>query len=304
MGGTVPQDHLVQRIAQIGCSGRHASNCERDLQVIVKNLSLKARVESVRTHINSAKDGHVIEVDLPVIFPDAMAAALWSEGEDIFRHFFFNGVNARQYWRHCARHCDWFATHPANSVNVKKSHLVPLSLYGDGVQTFKNSECGVIDILAFTSDFAAGLGPMSRYLPILAISEHLVCSETWTDLWGAIVPRLCRMVSETDFPWSSAGYGFMLSSVQGDLKWVCEKFGLHNYRRNLFCSWCACAKSHIDVSMTLGDMRETAAHRSTLITHAQFLAGGSEASRILCVTHRFIDPFSLVWVLRVLIPEP
>ena len=138
MGGTVPDGDLVQKIANIGCSGLHISNCERDLQVLMKQVSLKAKIEHIRIHINSAKEGSVVEIDLPVIFPDALAAALWESGEDIFRHYFLNDVNARQFWRHSAQHSQWFKNHPANLANHKKSHLIPLSLYGDEVSTYKN----------------------------------------------------------------------------------------------------------------------------------------------------------------------
>ena len=277
----MPSGHLVAKIAKIGCSGLHPSNCERDLQILMKQLSLKAKIESIRVHINSAAAGGVVEIDLPVIFPDAMATALWEKGEAIFRHFFLNDVNARRFWRHNVEHSEWFRAHPANVATVKKSHLLPLSLYGDEVCTYKNAECGIVDIFGWSSDFSAGSPPLSRYLPILAISEHWVCSQTWSDIWSALVPRLTRMVSDSDFPWSSAGYSFMVSSVQGDLKWICEKFQLQNFRKNFFCSWCSCCKSHPDISMTIGDMRENSAHRATCVTHAEFLAGGSEASRDL-----------------------
>ena len=60
-------------------------------------------------------------------------------------------------------------------------------------------------------------------------------------------------------------------SCQGDLKWLNEKHGMHIYTRNYFCSWCKCCKKHQDVRYTLGDMRETALHRQTRVSHADFL---------------------------------
>ena len=221
MGGQVPSDHPVQKLANIGSSGLHPSNSERDLQRRVKAMALHAKIEHVPVRINSPQQGHIIVKNIAVIFPDSMATALWEAGENIFRHFFFNGVNARKFWKHHGTHCEWFRRHVDYTYD-KKSRLIPLSLYGDEVQTFKNTECGIVDILGFTSDFAAGHGPLSRYLPIVAISEHLVCEFTWSDLWQALVPRLQKMVTDTSWKWSASGYKFMISSVQGDMKFLCE----------------------------------------------------------------------------------
>ena len=221
MGGQVPNDHPVQKLANIGSSGLHPSNSERDLQRRVKAMALHAKIEHVPIRINSPQQGHITVKNIAVIFPDSMATALWEAGENIFRHCFFNGVNARKFWKHHGTHCEWFRRHVDYTYD-KKSRLIPLSLYGDEVQTFKNTECGIVDILGFTSDFAAGHGPLSRYLPIVAISEHLVCAFTWSDLWQALVPRLQKMVTDTSWKWSASGYKFMISSVQGDMKFLCE----------------------------------------------------------------------------------
>ena len=241
-------------------------------------MALQAAIEDIELRVHSPQHGGVVRRMVPVIFPDNFAAALFRHSEHVFRHFFFGKVNARKFWKHHADRCQWFQQHPAFSYN-KRSHLIPLSLYGDEVQTYKGSEVGSIEIFGWCSDFAEGQTPLSRYMPILCLSEHLVCDGTWSDIWDRLIPRLQRMFTHDDYVWSPAGYRFMASSLQGDLKWLLQKFGVFNYLRNDLCSWCGCVKSHHDQSMTLGDMRPDAAHVGTLISHADFLAGGSEAAR-------------------------
>ena len=62
------------------------------------------------------------------------------------------------------------------------------------------------------------------------------------------------------YDWSARGYCFLFNYVQGDLKWVHGQYGLHNYRRNTFCSLCGVCKTHEDSGMTLPNFREEAAY--------------------------------------------
>ena len=287
MGGQPPARHVLNRMAAMGTSGKHESNCERDLQNIMKDLRVKCKIETMKVTVNVPQRGTAEEYELPVIFPDTLAAALWDCGEDIFRHFMFGTTNARKYWKHCTERCSWFQGHPSSSY-ARKSCMVPLSLYGDEVQSFKNTEAGIVEILAWSSDFTAGHVPLERYMPILCISEHHVHEKTWDDVWSALIPRLVRMCSEDTWPWSPSGYRFMISSLQGDLKWLNQKFSVNAFNSNELCSRCRCCKSHADAGMTVGDMRVDAAHRSTMVSHAEFLQQlpaerrTQESIRILC----------------------
>ncbi|CAE7240163.1 unnamed protein product, partial [Symbiodinium microadriaticum] len=166
MGGQPPARHVLNRMAAMGTSGKHESNCERDLQNIMKDLRVKCKIETMKVTVNVPQRGTAEEYELPVIFPDTLAAALWDCGEDIFRHFMFGTTNARKYWKHCTERCSWFQGHPSSSY-ARKSCMVPLSLYGDEVQSFKNTEAGIVEILAWSSDFTAGHVPLERYMPIL-----------------------------------------------------------------------------------------------------------------------------------------
>ena len=63
--------------------------------------------------------------------------------------------------------------------------------------------------------------------------------------------------------WSESGYCFLFHSVQGDLKWINEKYALFDFRDNQPCSLCGVCKKHEDPSMTIGDFRLTAKHRES-----------------------------------------
>ena len=281
MGGKVPVEHPVYRIASVGSWGAHQNNSERDLQRLVKGMRLEVPIEYMNLRVHCHKANDIVEKQVACLYPDKMAGALFNRGEAVFRHFCFGQENARKYWRHLSQTSSWFQQHPAFDYD-RKSCMVPFSLYGDEVQTYKNAECGVIDVLGWCSDFSAGQSPISRYLPIVCLSTHVICSETWVDLWSQLLPRVLRMVADdATHPWSRAGYRFMISSIQGDLAWIVSKFQLHNYRRNNFCSSCGCCKRHDDENMTIGAMSERATHRNTLVSHAAFMASGSEASRPL-----------------------
>ena len=171
MGGQVPNDHPVQKLANIGSSGLHPSNSERDLQRRVKAMALHAKIEHVPVRINSPQQGHIIVKNIAVIFPDSMATALWEAGENIFRHFFFNGVNARKFWKHHGTHCEWFRRHVDYTYD-KKSRLIPLSLYGDEVQTFKNTE-----LLIFWASHQTLLQGMAHFLVICRLLPSV---STWS----------------------------------------------------------------------------------------------------------------------------
>ena len=262
----------------------------------MKRMALKATIETIEVRLHSPKLGTIVRTNVPVIMPDSMAEAIWQVGEQTFRHYFLGSVNARKFWRHCNENCEWFRQHPG-AHHSKKSHLLPFSLYGDEVQSFRNTEAGAIEILGWSSDFGHGHAPLSRYLPILALSEHLICDDTWPDIWRAIIPRLHRLLTSGQFAWSAAGYKFMLSSIQGDLKWLLSKFGVFNFLKNEFCTRCACCKAHPNDSMTLGDMRVNASHASTTVTHAQFLASGSDASRALhCIAANIMSFVSYTYI--------
>lgn len=75
-----------------------------------------------------------------------------------------------------------------------KSHLVPFSLYGDDVSTYRNSDVGNITVLGWTSDFTWGNSALLRYFPICVHSEHNAIADiTMSDIMSHLVPQLKNM---------------------------------------------------------------------------------------------------------------
>lgn len=262
-------------MAAIGGHGKFTSNCERDLQRLIlrKNQSVQAESEEVQVHLYNPKTEEETMQSISMIFPDKMATAIYKQSESLFKKVFLGDkVDPSSFWQHCQTHAPWMEHHPANECgNFGK--LIPMSLYGDEVQSFRNTEGGVVSVVGWCSDFSAGLSALSRYLTICVLPDQYATSKTFLDIWSALAPRIANMCDrQVEHAWTAGGYQFTYSSTQGDLKWLLEKFGFHNYRRNDLCSWCACCKNHPNISMTVGDFREEAAHRQTRVSHEVFFA--------------------------------
>ena len=235
------------------------------------------QIDTCKVPLFNPKTELEFERALDVLYPDVLAEAIFNHSEDLFCKLFFAGTDAAQYWQHCEQYAPWWREHPASKVEPpKRGKLIPLSLYGDEVQSFRNTEGGVVSVLAWSSDLSAGQPPLSRYFPISCIPDHYCVDRTYIELFKNVAKRLqvmCDPEQHEHFAWSAKGYQFVYSSTQGDLKWVCEKFSLHNYRKNGFCSRCACCKNHEDLGMTLGCFDINSTHRTTRINHEGFFAG-------------------------------
>lgn len=225
----------------------------------------------------------------PVLFPLDLATALYEKGENIFQPCLICDVDPQAYWKHCSECCEWFQNHPAKDY-PRKDRLIPLSLYGDDVCTYKNSEVGSISVISWTSDFSYKNPSLLRYWPIAVFSEHTASEHTYPDIMKVVTENIRDMVDPTCLhSWSSTGYCFMLSSLQGDLKWVHDHYKLHNYRKNNPCSTCGACKVHENPSMQISDFRETAAHIGSQPDLEEFYADlpheftlpGAHPSRVL-----------------------
>ena len=274
-GGKLPKKDLLKKIAHCGTFGKHHSNCERDLHRVVQSIgsALQVPVNFIKTRFWNHKDGQEYWGSLPVLWPDDVAAAIFDRGEDIFTHCFAPRApegEVADYWEHVQRHCSWVASHPCRNI-TNKEKLLPFCLYGDEINAFKNVENGSICVMGFGSDLAYNNPALERYFLFTAFSEHNATDNTFDDIIRALVPRLRNMFTSTCQKWSAAGWAWTYSSTQGDLKYITDRFGLHNFRKNSFCSLCECVKRHENISMTLADFRETAAYRDTLVSHEAFL---------------------------------
>ena len=199
--------------------------------------------------------------DLAALWPDDLASALFGHGEDVFQHCMLGDSDPFQYWSHVKEHAEWFRGHSARGY-TRLDRLIPISLYGDDVNCYRNAEVGTISIIAWTPDLAYHNQSLVRYYPICVYSDYCATEHTYEDIMQALLPRLQLMTNTEciDFDWSKDGYAFVMSSLQGDLKWIWQKYNVHNWRQNNFCSLCGCVKVHSDVSMTISDFRPSARH--------------------------------------------
>ena len=236
------QHDLVNRISMLGTSGKYTQNCERDFHFLLKSFSkrLGVKIGAVQARLFSHATASIEWQKISVIFPDDMAKALFAKGEKIFRH-------------------TMFGDHSLNSA-------------------YKGSETGSVTVLGWCSDFAYGNSSLTRYFPIAVFPEYVATEFTYEDIMKPVVDRVRDMIDpQMLHDWSTDGYAFMLSSIQGDLKFIVEQYGLHNYRANACCSLCGAVKKDVNPSMTISDFRENAAHSTTAPDLTGFYAKGSWA---------------------------
>ena len=271
VGGSIPKNDLVGKLGQTGAEGRRKGNIERDCQTIISTFGKRfgATISTTPVRMWNPQKSCIEVKNLPLIFPDDFASALWNRSPKLFRELLLGDGQVQQFWEHCRKYCAWFRDHPSYNHANSWNNMIPMSLYGDDIQTYRNNECGAMSILGWSSDLATKNTFKSRYYLITAFSEYEECAYTFNDLMSAIAERITAMVTpelarKQQYPWLKGDYSFMLSSLQGDLKWVNQHYGnCFDYRSNDFCGYCECKKKHDLPGMTLGDFTASALHGST-----------------------------------------
>ena len=189
-GGKIvnPNRDLVRRIASIGSNGKHLQNCERDLQHVISEFSrsLKTEFINVPCRMWDPAQNDIVTATIPMIDPCSLAKALWNYDKRIFKRVFFGELSESEvenYWRNAAAHGEWFQKLEASSWEPSKwRRMAPLSIYGDDVASYRNTEAGNISILTFCSDLSHGNGPFTRYFLLSLYSEYLASQFTYSDL--------------------------------------------------------------------------------------------------------------------------
>eukprot|EP00435_Cladocopium_sp_Y103_P043551 s1451_g12.t1 len=156
-GGSTNARDMVAKISSVGAGGRHQNNAERDLHRLLQRVSqsLDAKPETVQVRMVNPSTLEIEWQPLPVLFPEALITAFWEAGEDIFRYCLFGQMTedeTLQIWKHVEKHCSWFSTHPARGWKWK-GKVASIGMYGDEIQCYRNSECGVVSVTAWTSEF-------------------------------------------------------------------------------------------------------------------------------------------------------
>ena len=118
------------------------------------------------------------------------------------------------------------------------------------------------------------LDSFSKRFALHVFSDVLcICVQITMHVQEMIFPRLELLCdASASHPWHAAGFGFILSAILGDLKWMNTHYSIHNFRSNFPCSLCRACKIADSVGETICDFRPTAAHLRTSISHESFIA--------------------------------
>lgn len=284
-GAVIAEDDLVYRIARTGACGKYENNCERDMHTLLSTFRkrLGVKVSSVLARTYDHATASIQWSEIAVIYPDDLATALYEKGPKVWRHTMVGGQGddeIQQFWDHCAEHCDWFRGSHCYNYPLR-SRIIPLSLYGDDIAAYRNTEGGSVTVLGWCSDLGFANKPSLRYFPLAVYPEYSATQWTHDDIMASVVDRILDMTDpEVVHSWSSDGWVFIASSLQGDLKFIRDTYRLHNFQKNAFCSACGCVKKADNLSMTLGDFRPDAAHASTAPDLSDFMESRSVVFRL------------------------
>ena len=269
-GGKIenPTDDLVAQLSSLGGGGKFPANAERDFHRKLRRTfrSVRAKIHMKPVRLCNPSTGEIGWENFPILLPEELLKALWTRGEKTFRKCLFGDISEKDceaYWKHIDAVCPWFTSHPAKTWHCK-GKLASITTYGDEVRCYKNSECGVISVTAWCAELAWKNAPLLRYYPIACWSEHCECEFTYNDVLRHVIESLKEVTSPNRiWPWTQSGYLLAMIGAQGDLKWITERMGMHNFRMNEFCSRCHCVKNHPqDVYLTLPNFAyEEGAHQ-------------------------------------------
>ena len=224
VGGQVPKHDLVGKLSKLATSGRHPQNAERDLQRAIKKYSksVKVQISTARVRMLDPSTSEIYLANLPILDPVSWATALWHEGQDVFESVFLGHggrEGAQRFWRNAKENCSWFKD---TSIPPEVfSGLLPLNLYGDDVQAYRNSDPGAVSVVGWGCDFSFQNEAMFQTFLATIYSEYCSCPHTYNDILEHMLPMLQRLADPAaGHPWEAAGFRFMLAGVRGDLKWL------------------------------------------------------------------------------------
>ena len=292
-GKTNDKDDVISRLSTLGTSGAHPGNCERDMHRALHKVAkvLNAKIDYKPVRMWCPRTLQVVPTSCPLLLPHELLKAVWRQGEPVFRQLLFGQMSedaTKKYWDHVEKFCSWFASHPARQWHCKE-RLAAITSYGDEVNCYRNSECGVVSVCAWSAELAIKNDPLLRYYPVAVWSEHEECCFTYNDVIQHFAESL-RQLADTSviWPWTARHFHVTFTAIQGDLKWICDRMnGMHNFRQNEFCSRCECMKTHPNVLLTLPNFaNDHGAHRERDYSHVDLAEAFSPLLGLpgMCVT--------------------
>ncbi|OLQ15727.1 hypothetical protein AK812_SmicGene122 [Symbiodinium microadriaticum] len=276
-GGQIAKDDLVWKMSKLGTCGQHPQNCERDLQTAIRQHGLKmgVQIDLVPVRMFNPSTEEIFEFKLPCICPVSLATAIWMEGAEIFESLFMGAAGkagARKFWRNAKANASWFR----DSVLPEESYegLLPVFLYGDDVDAYRNSDPGAVSAIGWGCDFGYKRESLLQNFLLCVYAEYTACEYTHDDIMLYACEKFKHMADERiNHPWHSGGYRFQLCSCRGDLKWINAKFKIHHYMRHKdeFCSMCSACKKHDDVRHTFTDFRDGSVHKQNRLSNDEYM---------------------------------
>ncbi|CAE7223515.1 unnamed protein product [Symbiodinium sp. CCMP2456] len=277
-GGQISRKDLVWKMSKLGACGQHPQNCERDLQTVIKHYGLKMGVDIdlVPVRLFNPTSEEIYETKLPCLCPVSLATAIWTEGADIFESIFMGAAGkagARKFWTNAKANASWFqgSTLPEDCYEG----LLPIFIYGDDVDAYRNSEQGAVSAIGWGCDFGYKREALLQNLLLCVYAEYTACEHTHDDIMRYACEKFSHMAdARINHPWHIGGYRFQLFSCRGDLKWINGKYKIHHYTRvaDEFCSMCSACKKHADVRRTFTDFRDSSLHKQERVSNAEYMA--------------------------------
>jgi hypothetical protein len=127
----------VELIAQIGCSGKHPQNSDRDLREILVEPMFHKAASTIEMPLKDPKTPNGVRTQSQtVLWPHLVFATLFNHYRDAFNERFLGGAAdgsiLTKFWN-AVKGSSLYQGHPITKRADHKQRAVPISLFGDGV---------------------------------------------------------------------------------------------------------------------------------------------------------------------------
>ena len=167
----------LEKLSRIGAHGFYSNNCHRDLKGLLPQSRLPQPHEfklTCRTHVFGTFRMH----DFSMLLPHEWFSAMHQHYPEYFRqHVVRSRDDSREFWSECGEH-PTLRENVVKTISDYNSHVVPLSLHGDGVpvKSVGKSWNESVNVYSWASIVAdTGTTAQSNFL-IFGIFAHLVSS--------------------------------------------------------------------------------------------------------------------------------
>jgi len=281
-------DDLASKLAGIGASGAHPSNCLRDLMRVAKKLSIaECTPEPYHVLVPAAKGkSRIVSVVLPHEQAQMAAQQYGSENFTCSQECWDNDHGVGKLLQ------TWSTLVGIDPVVVRD--FVAIGLHADGVSYSSTQRVGQTKSAAVSAwNFVSAAADKYRGKRFLffALSKSLLCDcgcegfHTIDVLNGIFAWSMNAMASgvapvrrHDGCPWTKFDKKHRLKGdlrcrgallqVRGDWEWLVQAFRLRHYSADTFCY--LCDASHVG-DRTYLNLADNAPWRNTSITHERYL---------------------------------